>query len=348
MGSDIPQAGSMRPSLVLTVDTEPDNQWSMPAPGRPVPPLELRNTRGLARLLDFLRARGMKATWLTSWSVARDELSARLLREGRDAGDEIGAHLHPWETPPYAEFDDRAHPYLYEYETAIQREKLAALCVALREAFGGSPVSYRAGRWGIDETGLSLLGEAGFRIDTSVVPGHDFSGARGLSRGGPDFRAKLDGGPQRPWRTGGLWEVPASTRHLGALGGGSVGARLALMAHQATGLAGRAGRRALFGAGLCRLVWLRPLAHPARDLAATARALVADGAPILNVMFHSSETFQGTSPRTGGPEEVDRFYGDLDAIADAVLRDGRAVPETLSAAVARFEREGATARDDVR
>lgn len=335
----------MKPSLVLTVDVEPDNQWTLPAPGGPVPPLEFRNTRGLTRLLDFLRARGMKATWLTSWSVARDERSARLLREGRDAGDEIGAHLHAWETPPFAAADDRAHPYLYEYEIATQREKLAALCIALREAFGGSPVSYRAGRWGIDDTGLSLLGEAGFRIDTSVVPGHDFGGSRGLARGGPDFRKRLEGGPQRPWRAGGVWQVPASTRPLGALGAGSVGARLARMTHNATGRAGRAARRVLARAGLCRLVWLRPLAHPAEDLAAAAQALVADGVPILNVMFHSSEAFEGTSPRTPGAEQVDRFYEHLAAIADAVLRDGRAVPETLREAVARFELEAAADRD---
>lgn len=325
----------MTASLVITIDTEPDNQWAIPSPDRPAGPLEFANTRGARRLIDFLDGQGTPGTWLTSYAVARDTGSVQTLREAAARGHEIGGHLHGWETPPFTPADRVAHPYIYEYEPAVRLEKLRAVTLAIEDAFGRRPVSYRAGRWGIDETERVHLAALGYAIDSSVVPGHSFATSIGLSRGGPDFRAALDGGPPEPYRCGGLWEVPVSATTIGLLpaaGARGLSARLARSLSYRSGVTARAARRAL-AAGVCRLVWVRPLVHPRRDLVRAALSLVEQGASLINVMFHSSEAFEGTSPRTRRREDVERFYGDLAEVLGALRDTGKVVPATLSAAM---------------
>jgi hypothetical protein len=66
---------------------------------------------------------------------------------------------------------------------------------------------------------------------------------------------------------------------------------------------------------------------------AGTRACLAWGAPIVNVMLHSSEAFAGTSPLSRRPEDVERLLGDLAAIVETAKSLG-AVPRTLRDAVA--------------
>ena len=80
---------------------------------------------------------------------------------------------------------------------------------------------------------------------------------------------------------------------------------------------------------LCRRVWLRPLMHTREDLVGAARSLMRDGAGLVNIMFHSSESYPGTSPRTRGSDGVERFYGDLRAIIGALREAGEVTPCTL-------------------
>lgn len=281
----------MTPSLVFTVDTEPDDQWAPPLADGTLPPFAFANTRGLGPLVDFFHARALPVTWMVSWSVAADPASARILRDAAAHGDEIAGHLHGWETPPFFEKDARVRSFIYEYDDDVRLEKHRRLLLAHDEAFGAQPVSYRAGRWGLDATELAHLGQLGYRIDSSVPPGIDFR-----DRGGPDFSSYRSGAPT-PWREGALWEVPAS---------------------------------------IVRGRWIRPLKHPRAEMARATRELIERGAPIVNVMFHSSEAFLGTSPISRTAEEVERLYADLAAIIDAARACG-AAGRTLRDAVAHLE-----------
>ncbi len=102
----------MTPSLVITVDTEPDDQWAPPRPDGTLPPFTFANTRGLAPLIDACRRLEAPVTWMTSHGVARDEESARVLGRARDEGDEIAGHLHGWETPPFIAVDRASRPFI--------------------------------------------------------------------------------------------------------------------------------------------------------------------------------------------------------------------------------------------
>jgi hypothetical protein len=277
------------PSLVFTVDTEPDDQWAPPLADGTLPPFAFRNTRGLQPLIDFFHERELPVTWMTSWSVVRDGESARVLRGAAAEGDEIAGHLHGWETPPFLDIDARRRSFIYEYTAEERLAKHRELLSAHRDAFGVHPVSYRAGRWGLDAMELAHLAELGYWIDSSVSPGIDWR-----DRGGPDFSSFATDAP-RTWREEcGLWEVPASIVKMDD----------------------------------SRLLWIRPLKHPRAELVEATHALLERGADTVNVMFHSSEAFVGTSPISRTAEDVERLYGDLTAIIDAA-RAHRAVGRTL-------------------
>jgi hypothetical protein len=318
----------MNPSVVLTIDTEPDNQWAHD--GRE---LTFANTRGLGRFIEFLHRIGAPATYLTSYSIARDPESVRVLRQAQAAGDEIGGHLHGWETPPLTTADVRAHSYIYEYEPEVRRAKLQAMTAAVADAFGVQPVSYRAGRWGLDDTEVQNLAALGYRYDTSVVPGHDFSPSRGFAQPGPNFREHLNGAPPQPYKLGPLLEAPVSVTTLGVLGGGGLGASLARTFVHRPGRLHRAVAKVLNRGELCRMVWVRPLKHPRADLVAAARQLLQRGARMINIMTHSSECYPGTAPHTRDEKDLERLMGDIEAVV-TVVREAGGTPRTLSDALA--------------
>jgi hypothetical protein len=324
----------MNPSLVFTVDTEPDDQWAPVRADGNLPPFTFANTRGLGRLEQFFRRHNAPVTWMTSYSVARDAESARLLRNAAAAGDEIAGHLHGWETPPFAAFDRANRPFIGEYPADMRLAKHRSLLAAHEDAFDARPVSYRAGRWGLDSIELQHLAELGYQIDSSVPPGIDFRDRAGLQQLGPDFRAYLKGGGPHPYRSGTLWEVPASIAPIGLLGGGAGAAAIArALGRRNQGSSTTRGlNRAL--AVLCfqKLVWIRPLKHPRAQLVRATHAVLRRGVPIVNVMFHSSEAFVGASPSSRHGEDVERLYADLEAIMIAARSHG-AVARTLRAAV---------------
>ncbi|HKP12672.1 MAG TPA: hypothetical protein VJZ91_11195 [Blastocatellia bacterium] len=272
---------------------------------------------------------------MTSYSIARDPESARVLREAAREGDEIAGHLHGWETPPFTDFDRLSRPFIAEYEPDLRLAKHRSLLAAHEDAFDARPVSYRAGRWGVDDVERQHIAELGYRIDSSVPPGIDFRDRAGLRQLGPDFRSDLRSGGPRPYRAGSLWEVPASIAPVGLLGGGRGAVALARVAgHRGTGApAAQALSRTLAVSRLQQLIWVRPLKHPRPLLAQTTHALLRRGVPIINVMFHSSEAFVGTSPLSRRREDVDRLYLDLEAILNAARAHG-AIARTLCAAVA--------------
>jgi hypothetical protein len=312
----------MTPSIVFTVDTEPDDQWAPPMPDGTLPPFTFANTRGLGKLRDFFRERDAPVTWMTSYSVARDEMSARLLRACAHDGDEIAGHLHGWETPPYAEFDRVARPFIGEYAAGLRMAKHHSLLAAHKDAFDARPVSYRAGRWGVDAIELEQIAELGYTIDSSIP-----------HQPGPDFRSHLAAAP-RPHLVGTLWEVPASIAPIGFLGRAIGIARVAARRNAHAEIP-RALSNVLAAARAQELIWVRPLKHPRAKIVRATEELLRRGAPIINVMFHSSEAFVGTSPLSRRQEDVERLYGDLDAILVTARANG-AVARTLRDAVTEF------------
>ena len=90
----------MPPTLIVTVDTEEEGLWTgeYPANGNTV-----ENTRGIPRFQALCDQFGIRPTYLVDTPVVEDDRSVELLSEIQQSGRcEIGAHLHPWCTPPFS------------------------------------------------------------------------------------------------------------------------------------------------------------------------------------------------------------------------------------------------------
>ncbi|HLA80671.1 MAG TPA: hypothetical protein VJP78_03425, partial [Thermoleophilia bacterium] len=175
--------------FVLTVDTEADNQWDHGIP------LRTENVRYWEPFQRICRDHDVAPTYLVTSEIADDDLAQTLLRTWAGAGEaEIGAHLHPWTTPPFREdagfrFNDPSHPFMSELPGDLVRAKLENLTDQISNNFGVRPTSFRAGRFGLDGISARVLSELGYLVDSSVTPLTSWTAHRGLPEGsgGPDF-----------------------------------------------------------------------------------------------------------------------------------------------------------------
>lgn len=327
------------PVFVITLDTEPDNEWGRPSVAT------TENARFVPRFHQLCLRHGFPVTYLLTLEMAADPFLRDYLRPRAAAGEcEIGAHLHPWNTPPLesvTEDDMRHHPYPFEYPLDVQRAKLATLVAAIERHHETRPTSYKAGRWGLDEAHAGLLEEFGFTADTSVCPGVDWGPSKGApaGRGGPDFTTA----PLRPYRLsrenvcrpGSLrvWEVPPTIVFYSALGRMVPGVRTLYRKVRRV--------RRLFDRQHAGAQWLRPYPY---QTAARLRRVVelarAAGAPVLNMTLHSSELMPGCSPYNKTEASIEDLYRRLEDFLGGLRRDGLE-GLTLAAAAARLDSGGA-------
>lgn len=300
----------MAPDFLVTVDTEADDEWTRTEAA------SYRNIEQLPGFQALCDRYGIRPTYLTTYDVATDAAACAVLRALVSAGNcEIGAHLHAWSTPPdhaLAAAPDARQPYLHEYPPEVQREKLLRLDEILRERLGMAPVSYRGGRWSLNHISANLLADMGYLVDTTVTPGVSWERNPGYGPGaaGSDFGAA----PATPYRLHhhdvclpgslDLLEVPVSIIKTGPL------ARTSAVGMPPRGLAGRVMSRS----GLCRPVWLRPGYSTAGQMTLVCDRLSASGAPVLNLMFHSSELIAGGSPKVATDEQSREFRESLEIV----------------------------------
>ncbi|MBA5872882.1 MAG: hypothetical protein GDA68_23300, partial [Nitrospira sp. CR2.1] len=130
--------------LVVTVDVEED-QWGITPPCQAT----VENVYRLPTLQRLFGEFGIVPTYLLTYPVVRDTRAAALLRGMLDAGEcEIGAHCHPWNTPPHEERLTTFNSMLSNLPPSLQCEKLQRLHEAIEETFDMTPIAFRSGRWG--------------------------------------------------------------------------------------------------------------------------------------------------------------------------------------------------------
>ena len=91
---DVRQA-THRPSFLITIDTEGDDQWSRRGE------VTTENARFLPRFQELCERYGLKPTYLTNYEMAKSPAFQPFGREVLRRGTaEIGMHLHAWNSPP--------------------------------------------------------------------------------------------------------------------------------------------------------------------------------------------------------------------------------------------------------
>lgn len=305
-----------QPRFWVTIDTEEDFDWSAPFARTGY---RLDSVLALADCQRYFQQTGVTPTYLVDWPVVMDDRATDILGGARSAGRcEVGAQLHPWVTPPHDEDVNDRNSYTGNLPIDLQRAKMTMLRDAIRDRFGGAPIVYRAGRYGLGrETGL-LLAELGFRCDTSVRSGFDYRAGHG-----PDYRAA----PLHPWwvdtRAGSILEIPVTTVFAGLAGGAGPD-----LYHR---LAGSGARAVLARLGLVERIALTPEGIPA-ERARTAIDIAIDRRlPVLTFSFHSPSLTPGNTPYVRDDTDLLEFYRWWDVVLGHLARRG--IEPTTAAAL---------------
>jgi peptidoglycan/xylan/chitin deacetylase (PgdA/CDA1 family) len=323
---------SLRPSVLIGVDTEADDQWS--DEGRRH--LSVRNAERLPALQALCDRHGARPTYLVTHEMATREESASILRElGRSGRAEIGTHLHPWTSPPFRPEDLAAHTYPHNLPLELLDRQLTELTGVIERELGTRPTTYRAGRNGFDGRTLPILERLAYTVDTSVDPLFNETRKRGMSFAGaprepyhPDYADV-----RRPGRST-ILEIPITSATMPGLPKPLESAYTRLRPIPWRGALKRLGLRA---------AWLRPSYTPRAEMLAFASRLAAQGATSFNIIFHSSELLPGGSPYTPDQASVDRFLEDLQALLEHLTGRLGVVGRTYAEFARAWQAERATA-----
>ena len=308
------------PRIIVTLDTEADDQWTHGVQ------LTTENVGWWAPFQALCERHGAPPTYLVTSEIADDDAAVAFLRPLAETGAaEVGAHLHPWTTPPFDDGpglgqNDPEHLYPCRLPTPLLDAKLATLTAQIADRFGAAPVAFRAGRFGVDERLAATLAGLGYVVDSSVTPFVSWADNDGpAAAGGPDFRRQ---GPY-PFRvadTGdpGLVEVPVTV-----LPTYKALRRSAWLRDHWDALALRAARRALRAWRRPQPMWFRPRPDYAlADLEALVDEAERLCLPFAVLMFHSSELMPGGSPYRPTQASVDELLALLDALFASLRRRG--------------------------
>lgn len=321
--------------VVLTIDTEPDDAWIDHRCD------SVANVQQLLRLQELLDEFGAPATLLVTHKVAADDDACRLLLQLRDKhGAEVGAHLHPWETPPFLPSGiDVAHAsFPHEMPGDFFEEKLMRLTGLISKKFG-APRSYRAGRWGIVAAHLPILERHGYVVDTSVMPLTDWRGTMGIpsaagGRGGVDFRTA----PRSPYHPAynditkigiaRILEIPVTVAYSRPVPS-AIRRTYPLLPDLA--------RRVLSRTRMLRAVAATPAEELEERLLPMLRSACAEKPCVINWTIHSSELMLNGSPSTRTQADLDSVFGRIRSLLKLLAASGGIEFMTLSQAANSWE-----------
>lgn len=314
------------PLLVVVVDTEEEFDWSRPLARENV---GVRTVRAQTKAHRIFERYAIRPTYVIDYPVASQEDGWRPLAEiHADGRCVIGAHLHPWVSPPHEETVSNFNSYPGNLPPALEREKLRRLTETIADRFGGRPTIYKAGRYGVGPATAAILDELGYEIDASVVPESDFSPEEG-----PDFT----GWPVQPYWFGSgraLLELPVTQAYVGWL------------AHSQNGLRHIAnsgfGRRFHVPGILARTramekIRLSPEGMTFDEMRRLTGALYAHGHRVFSFTYHSPSLAAGHTPYTADEPALGRFLDRFERYFDWFMGElaGRASSPAEVLALAR-------------
>lgn len=290
-------SSEMQPTLIALVATEEEFDWAGPFERAAT---SVRCAAALPsgqRLFDEF---GVHATWLADYPIASQAESIEPLREVLAGGRaELGAHLHPWVTPPFDEPLTRANSFPGNLPEALERAKLECITRTLEASFGRRPRVYQAGRYGFGPRTARLLVEMGYEVDASSCPAFDFS-----SEGGPDFTHARCAPCFHP-EARELFVVPITGACIGFLGRRAP--------HWYARITRPGWSRLRLPSLFARLraaerMRLSPEGFEFDDLRRLTLALWARGERVFTFTFHSPSLMRGGSPYVGSDADHRRFF----------------------------------------
>ncbi len=306
------------PQLTVIIDTEEEFDWDKPFSRKNVA-VETIAAQPLAQ--EIFARYGIVPTYVIDYPVASTASSVAVLKPLMEAGAcEIGAHLHPWVSPPYDEEVCALHSYPGNLPPDLEREKLRQLTETIESNFGRRPTVYKAGRYGVGPNTAKILAELGYQVDVSVVPYTAFT-----EDGGPDFRSFAFqpywfGDQKEP-----LLELPLSCGFYGALS--SLGQQLFPMISGPLGLSARL--PGIFSRShMLERIRLSPEGANHAEHRRLTKSLLAQGCRIFSFTYHSPSLAAGHTPYVRTPSDLKDFLESLDRYFDFFMNELGGKPTT--------------------
>lgn len=308
--------------VLLTIDTEEEFNWggAFSSTG-----YGLDHVTRLAKFQEFCENLGVVPVYLVDWPIANSPEAVDILAPAAAAGKaEIGVQLHPWVNPPHDEEVNTRNSFAGNLPFELERAKLLRLRDRIEQAFGITPLIYRAGRYGTGPRTADILREAGIAVDTSVRSNFDYS-----AQEGPDYSRH----PVEPYWLGAqrdLLELPVTTVFWGVLRRqGALIHRMTRRLPQVRGLLTRL--------SLLEKIALTPEGVTLDEAIRGIDIAVDDGLPVIVLSFHSPSLVPGHTPYVRTEEDLDKFYGWLRGVYAYLDRRGVA-PTTVAQIMQAVER----------
>ncbi len=293
-------------TLFVVVDTEAEFDWSANFDRSQTAVTAMRAVERGQAVFDRY---GLRPVYVVDYAVATQPEGFLPLRAIHDRGGcELGAHLHPWITPPFEEALSISNSYAGNLPADLERRKLAMLLDAFRDSFGFRAKFFKTGRYGVGPNTMQLLIDNGIRVDFSVIPGRDLT-----SKGGPDFRSftsAMQSVGAQPGEAR-ILSVPMTRGPIGLLSShhGGLPRHLESAPIRQLLIPG-----ALSRLGILETVTLTPEAEPASKQVALVRTMLARKERQFVLHYHSPSLAAGYTPYARTPDEADRIVRRLEAV----------------------------------
>jgi hypothetical protein len=303
--------------LVISVDVEEEGLFS----GRfPRTPPGVSNVSHLSRLEFISRDFGFPLTFLVTYQVASDPQACQVLAHWQDRWQaEIGAHLHPWNTPPFMDLTEREPIRSENLPFQLLREKFHNLLQRLKEKLEVTPRSFRMGRFDWGPKVLALLAENGIGVDSSMMPcTQQIPGPDHFLVPSDPFFLKLGAPPGQvllevPLTVVPLWPgAPPLIHRFSTLLPGQRG-ELLRRAFQYVGVAG-----------------VQPAMFPLSPMRWAVRLHRRRGGRVITMYFHSSELQPGATPQFPTEAAVQRLLMKIRRFLQWLVQSGPVKGGTLS------------------
>jgi hypothetical protein len=291
----------------LFIDTEEDFDWGAPFSRSG---FGLESVANLAVCQSYFEDAGVQPLYLVDYPIVQSDLAIEILAPCAAAGKcDIGVQLHPWVSPPFDEDVSTLNSFAGNLPEELERAKIFGLRDAIIERFCVTPITYRAGRYGLGPNSMRLIAAAGLKIDTSVRSRFSYT-----HEGGPNYAQS----PVTPYWTGEggqVLELPLTTVIAGWLR--NIGLS------QRSNLAQRASRTALWSRiGAAERIALTPEGIPSDKACAGIDVAIEKGLPLLNFSFHSPSLMAGHTPYVRSDADLRAFYVWWDVVLNHLAKRG--------------------------
>ena len=298
------QPTSSKPKVlfVLSVDTEEEFDWNGAFPQRNC---SVRNIQKIPKFQAFCESLSIRPTYLVDYPVANDAESATILSTIAQSGQaEIGAHLHPWCTPPFEGANGERESHVINLPSDLVRRKLSTLTEAIKTNIGVTPKAFRTGRWGTDAAVLKVTLDEGYHIDSSVYPYYSNEYFSCTPAIGTPYRPSLSD-PNKAGSQQGILEIPvtAGFNHPNFPFWGRVHHTLSSPLIAPLHLVALA-----WTTKTLRKLYLSPELSTTTDLTTLMDAAVNSQHPVIHMYLHSSSLLPGHNEFTHNVDDEAKFY----------------------------------------